>query len=277
MSNYHTLKSSIKDVTLAVKNLEQSELFYQHVIHLETILKDDTSIILGSNNIPLIKLVQVESTYIFQEGLFHIALLLKDETQMANWLHENKEFIQYFGASHHGVSKAIYLQDPDQNGIEIYIDTNDSTWKRNNHQIEMYTMPLDVDEVLTHKTNSRQFDFVIGHVHLKTRDVMIMARFYELLGFQSTFDLHSAIFMSYNGYHHHIAFNEWNKNQMQSHEPNRPGIKDIHIWLENEEYFDLVKKNLQFEDITYAQQGDTITLVDPLQINIKITYKGETL
>ena len=60
-----------------------------------------------------------------------------------------KSGIELDGASDHGVSEALYLHDPDMNGIELYWDRPKNEWPRNNEgEIEMVTDPLDLDNLL---------------------------------------------------------------------------------------------------------------------------------
>jgi catechol 2,3-dioxygenase len=84
-------------------------------------------------------------------GLFHTAILYPTRRDLAvafNRLLEAEYLIS--GASDHGVSEAIYLNDPDQNGVELYRDRPQEEWPRKpDGSIEMYTHPLDLNHLLT--------------------------------------------------------------------------------------------------------------------------------
>ena len=83
-------------------------------------------------------------------GLFHVAILYPDRTQLADSLRRLvKAGVEIDGASDHGVSEAIYLRDPDQNGIELYVDRPEAAWPRDARgELEMVTLPLDLEELL---------------------------------------------------------------------------------------------------------------------------------
>ena len=83
-------------------------------------------------------------------GLFHVAILYPDHTQLADALRRLvKAGVEIDGASDHGVSEAIYLRDPDQNGIELYVDRPEAEWPRDARgELEMVTLPLDLEGLL---------------------------------------------------------------------------------------------------------------------------------
>jgi len=275
MNNYHFPKSMIQSVTVAVGNLESSEDFYTNVIQLDVLSKTDTEVVLGSQNKALVTLVKSNGSHPLQEGLYHIAFLLKNETELANWLILNRQYFRFVGASNHIVSKAIYLEDPDGNGIEVYADTDDSNWKHIGRSIQMDTLPLDIDELLEKADGVNEFNIVIGHLHLQAKDVKKAASFYQLLGFGITLDMGSAIFMSFNGYHHHLAFNGWNRLRMKEHQKEVTDIQEFVIYYETKEELETVLGTLKRNNISFQQDGDFTYLEDPLKINIKLTYKGE--
>ena len=83
-------------------------------------------------------------------GLFHTAILYPTRAALADALHRVLSAgIQLDGASDHGVSEALYLRDPDQNGVELYWDRPEAEWPRNGDGgIAMFTRRLDVEELL---------------------------------------------------------------------------------------------------------------------------------
>lgn len=272
MNVYHNTRSYIKELTLSVYDLKRSSSFYTNVMKLEIFFEDSQRISLGSNGKIIMNLIKSSKIHQTQEGLYHIAFLLQTEKELANWLQSNLNYPRFVGASHHGVSKAIYLEDPDRNGIEVYADTDDEKWIRRNKTIEMDSMPLDLDNLLSKANNSEDYHVTIGHLHLQTKDVKKAASFYQKLGFDLTLDMQSAMFMSFNGYHHHIAFNEWNKRYMTPHDKEVSDLQQFEIWYESKEIFNEVKKNLDQQSIQYLFDGDFITLNDPLSIEIKLLY-----
>lgn len=272
MKVYHESKTYIKHVRLAVFDLSVSELFYNQVMHLNTLSKTDESVILGNRGNPLITLVKSRKRHQFQEGLYHVAFLLENEDQLATWISLNRRYPKFVGASHHGVSKAIYLEDPDGNGIEVYADIDDTTWNHEGNEIQMVTLPLDIDELLKKSTYNDQFKITIGHLHLRTKNAEKAAEFYQLLGFNITLDLQSAVFMSFNHYHHHLAVNNWNHHDMKEHDEEVADVRAYEIWYESKSAFDSIRNMIDDQHLSYQEKGNTILLKDPLNIQIKLSY-----
>lgn len=83
-------------------------------------------------------------------GLFHTAILYPDRESLANALRRLVDAgVQLDGAADHGVSEALYLRDPDGNGVELYRDRPREEWPVDEHgQLNMYTRPLDVEALL---------------------------------------------------------------------------------------------------------------------------------
>jgi catechol 2,3-dioxygenase len=120
------------------------------------------------------------------------------------------------GASDHGVSEAIYLGDPEGNGVELYADRPRSQWRWQNGQVAMVTTPLDLENLLgSISANSTKVDppaqAELGHIHLHVADLAAAERFYsEFLGLAVTQRSYpGALFFAADGYHHHIAANIW--------------------------------------------------------------------
>jgi catechol 2,3-dioxygenase len=150
-------------------------------------------------------------------GLCHFAIRYPTRLDLAHALQrtiQNKHPIQ--GASDHGVSEAIYLNDPDANGVELYVDRPPMQWQWRNGEVAMPTEPLDIDNLLalaeSRPVPSRvapQAD--LGHIHLHAADLAAAGRFYhEYLGLGVTRrSCPGALFLSAGGYHHHLAVNTW--------------------------------------------------------------------
>lgn len=83
-------------------------------------------------------------------GLFHVAILYPDRASLADALRRLRQAgIPLDGASDHGVSEALYLRDPDGNGVELYRDRPESEWPRDDQgQLAMFTRPLDLEALL---------------------------------------------------------------------------------------------------------------------------------
>jgi len=152
-------------------------------------------------------------------GLFHVAFLFPSRRALAAALRRLMEKeIRIHGFADHGVSEAIYLADPEGNGIELYHDRPRETWMNHKGEISMVTEPLDVAGLLRESgsghSSSQEIDpgTVLGHIHLQVSNLKKAERFYHaLLGFDVTQRSYpGALFVSAGGYHHHLGLNIWN-------------------------------------------------------------------
>jgi len=150
-------------------------------------------------------------------GLFHAALLLPDRAALGHWLRRAAENqVRFEGFSDHGVSEAIYLSDPDGNGLEFYTDRARVEWPRQNGEIAMFTHPLDVDGLIAAGAQRPNDGPPLagarwGHLHLSVTDLDRSEAFYENalgLSLMQRFGS-SARFLAADGYHHHLGLNTW--------------------------------------------------------------------
>lgn len=276
MSNYHTKEvPHISHVELHVLQLQTMSNFYQQAIGLQLIEADLHHIVLGSKGVPRITLTKTNNNPLRNSaGLYHIAFLLSSLPSLSRWLHYTmKRGTPIYGASDHHVSKALYFNDPEGNGIEVYADTDDQTWMDNHDNIQMGTDPLDLDELL--RLDSQQWDpkledIKIGHIHLRNKNLDTMESFYEDLGFQKTVDLGSAKFLSHQGYHHHIAFNSWGGSHLNDYDNTQPGIASFTISMPEHIYNKLSLKGIKVTDLDTLERKPTCYLTDPIGIRIYI-------
>lgn len=268
MNEFHNT-NTIAHVELSVTDLDISREFYKNVIRLDEIESTNTFVVLGQKGKKMLTLIKTRHKNRNQEGLYHIAFLLKNDTQLANWLYSNREINLFEGFSDHGVSKAIYLRDPDGIGIEVYVDRESSTWEREGEHIKMVTEPLDLDDLLSNVTEEKTYDVIIGHLHLQTKSIDQMSIFYNALGLDLMLDLNSAQFMSYNGYHHHIAFNRWQSFSMEAHDQDYSDILSYEIVYESDERLQEHISSLEKYGIPINSDG---SVIDPS--GVKIYLKG---
>jgi catechol 2,3-dioxygenase len=150
-------------------------------------------------------------------GLFHAALLLPTRAALGQWLqHAADAGVSFDGFSDHGVSEAIYLSDPDGNGLEFYADRPRETWPRRGAEIAMGTEPLAVPDLLAAgardpAVNPPLTGATWGHLHLRVTNLDRSEKFYsETLGVTLTQRYGtSARFLAADGYHHHLGLNTW--------------------------------------------------------------------
>lgn len=208
-------------VRLVVGSLEQSLHLYRDVLGLNTRPTSDGWTGVGPTEHQLYELreePEAQPRPGHTTGLYHVALLLPTRADLAGILRRLIETgYPLEGAPDHGVSEAIYLSDPEGNGIEIYRDRPRQEWPHANDTLAMVTDPLDVDGLLG-EANPNGDSWVgmpdgtrIGHIHLQVGDLDPAVRFYrDMLGFDLMQRFGgSAAFLSVGGYHHHIGLNTW--------------------------------------------------------------------
>lgn len=151
-------------------------------------------------------------------GLFHSALLLPNRAALGNWLRQTADAgIEFDGFSDHGVSEAIYLHDPEGNGLEFYADRPTSAWPRQNGEIGMFTRPLNLPDLLAEAARAPAGARLVGarwgHLHLRVTDLARSDPFYrDALGMVVTQSGYpGARFLAADGYHHHLGLNTWGR------------------------------------------------------------------
>lgn len=216
--------TSLGRVLLTVRDLAGAREFYERVVGLRTIESEPGRALLGAGEAgpPLVELVgdpdappRPQGT----TGLFHHALLVPTRGDLALALRRVAEGgWRLSGASDHLVSEALYLDDPEGNGIEIYRDRPRERWAADERGIRMATLPLDLrsleDEQPATSGAARAEmpqGTTVGHVHLNVADLASSEAFYSgLLGFEVTVRGYpGALFVSAGGYHHHVGLNTW--------------------------------------------------------------------
>ena len=207
-------------VELSVADLERTLEYWQRVVGLRVLSRENRSASLGTGDTELVRFVEEPGAKAADghTGLFHVALLVPDRPSLARWLaHAARDETRLAGLSDHAVSEAIYLRDPDRHGIEIYADRPRELWEGRVGQV-MTTAPIDVENLLGELDDPATEPFdglpdgtVVGHVHLCVADVPATVDFYRgVLGFDVTAQAGpSAAFLSAGGYHHHIGGNTW--------------------------------------------------------------------
>jgi catechol 2,3-dioxygenase len=208
-------------VRLQVADIDGSIAYYERVIGFRVIARDGLVARLGAHgdDTVLVELHEKRGVRAVARqghiGLYHFAILLPDRGSLGQFVAHLAELNVYAGMSDHFVSEAVYLQDPDGLGIEVYADRPRSAWKHEDRQLSMTTAPLNVPDLLASAGGTTWSGAPagtrIGHVHLYVRDIDDASRFYhESLGFDKVvWNYPGALFMSAGGYHHHLGTNTW--------------------------------------------------------------------
>ncbi|HTJ78300.1 MAG TPA: VOC family protein [Rariglobus sp.] len=213
----------LSSVRLRVADLDRAQDFYAGVLGLVPGTRHGRSLTLHTHDAeePLLTLSETPGARPKPPGvpgLFHLALLTPDRPALARMLRRLAETrTPIHGLSDHGVSEAIYLEDPDGNGLELYADRPRDTWRDAQGKLVMFTQALDTDALLASASGARSSGLpagtTIGHIHLRTHSLASAETFYTgPLGLAvSTRDYPGALFMGADGYHHHIAVNTWGR------------------------------------------------------------------
>jgi catechol 2,3-dioxygenase len=206
-------------VRLQVADLARSLAFYERVLGLRVQARTDTTATLGAGSAALVELHERPGATPVPRrgrlGLYHYAILLPDRPALARFVAHLGALGVRAGMSDHLVSEAIYLNDPDGLGIEVYRDRPRAEWRHEQRQLVMATEPLDVADLLRTGGDAPWSGMpdgtVIGHVHLHVGDIAAAAAFYhEGLGFDRVvWSYPGALFLSAGGYHHHLGVNTW--------------------------------------------------------------------
>lgn len=267
--------TSIGFLTLAVADLERSLAFYTHVIGFRMLERGEKQVVLGAHEtVPLLVLKQQEQAIPWQQnrtGLYHFAILVPSRVDLARSLYRLAETrYPLGGSSDHLVSEALYLSDPEGNGIEIYRDRPRSEWHWANGQVKMAVDPLDIEGILgelvyePEQWQGLQPETIIGHMHLQVGNIEQAEAFYAgVLGFDVVASMPSALFISAGGYHHHIGMNTWHSRNAPRPPARMVGLRSFTITLPDEEEKQRVMGRLQAAKVPFEQQNGAVTLADP--------------
>ncbi|MEM9497941.1 MAG: VOC family protein [Pseudomonadota bacterium] len=226
---------SIGQVALTVRDLDRVAAFYEETLGLGLIDRDAETARLGADETPLIELRRDAHARCLpgEAGLFHTAFLLPSRQDLGGWLvRASEQGVRLDGASHHGVSEALYLEDPEGNGIEIYRDLPRDAWVRDGDTVQLTTRPLDLQALTQDASPWRGAprETVIGHVHLRVGDVATAAHFItHEIGMVQTFRLPSARWFGSGGYHHHLAANAWHSQGAGQRSKGATGLASVEL------------------------------------------------
>ena len=210
---------SMGKVTLVVHDLDQVCGFYRETVGLHLVRQDPGHAELGVEGVVLLALRRDAGARRHSPrdaGLFHTAFLLPNRAALGAWTKfAAQSRARIVGAADHGVSEALYLADPEGNGVEIYADRPQSSWRWKDGFVEMPSDPLDVASLVAAAGERTWKGFVpgaaVGHVHLQVGDIAPAEAFYAgVLGLDVTCRYPGGTFYAAGGYHHHLATNVWN-------------------------------------------------------------------
>lgn len=271
-------------VTLTVGDIKTMSEFYQKTIGFNVLKDEGERVTLTADGKNPILILEEKKDALDKPfgttGLYHFALLLPDERTLGQFLIHLSDSLYLQGAADHQYSKALYLADPEGNGIEIYADIPSNEWIRDGkggyvggtYQLnvaELYNLAKD-DEWTGLPEGTK-----MGHMHLQVADIEESETFYtEVLGFDIVAKNDSHLFVSFDGYHHHIGMNTWLGKGIPSPPDNAKGLKHFTVLLTQPEWTK-VKENLTEENISFNENGNEIEVNDPAGITLHLINKYE--
>lgn len=239
MHPYHNTTQLIPtQIHLNVKNIQGMTSFYNETLGLIIHENHDDTVVLGSNEHPFLVLHHTPdflSVSSQESHLYHFAILVNEPHQLAHIL--QRLVLKRYpidGASDHQISHAVYLTDPERNGIELAYDRDSSYWPRTDDQLldgKAMIKPFDADLYLNMKYPEDEVwhkNAILGHVHFHSHDLSATHNFMiNTLSYRQTMNLNQqALFYSVLDYHHHLGFNRWGNYKVPL-ETNRLGIRKL--------------------------------------------------
>ena len=269
--------TSLGAVSLTVSDLARSRGFYETALGLSVREADDGSLAFGvPGGADLVRVHGDTSAPALDRratGLFHLAILFPTRLDLAHAL-ARLASAQWSldGVADHLVSEALYLSDPDGNGIELYRDRPRDEWSYADGQLQMATLPLDLRSLADELTAAEGAQptvpagTVIGHVHLQVASIPDAEAFYHgVLGFDvTTRGYPGALFVSAGGYHHHLGLNTWHSAGSGPASPGAVGLRSYEVVLPDRAELDRVLDRVRDAGLSPASESaDSAAVRDP--------------
>ncbi len=270
-------------VALNVGDLERVATYYRDVLGLQERAADGATVRLGTADRDLVVLHHAPDAAPAPQaaGLFHVAILYPSRADLADAILRTAQHgARLEGASDHLISEAVYLRDPEGNGIELYRDRERDEWRRDDRgHVAMDTLPLDLADVVRAAPDPTRppagaipADAIVGHVHLQTADLAASRAFYaDVLGFDVMVDGYpGALFVATDGYHHHVGLNVWNSRGRVA-VPGARGLRHATLLLADDDVRSRTIERLRAADVPFDEDADgAITVADPAGVTLRL-------
>ena len=260
------------EVHLAVSDLDRALGLYRDVLGFRVLRRQGDALLLGADS-PILRLSPAAGAAPRPSGttgLFHAAYLLPSRADLGRLIRRIVDLQHPVeGASDHLVSEALYLSDPDGNGIEVYADRPRSAWPVRDGSLQMATRPMDVRGVMaaggTDPWRGLPEGTVLGHMHLNVGAIAPAEAYYrDAVGLDLVTRYgDQASVLSAGGSHHHLAFNTWAGRGARPPPPGTLGLRDYTVVLPEEEAVDHVEARLRKVDADATREGDALVSRDP--------------
>jgi len=268
----------IGTVTLNVRDIDHVSRFYQEVVGVRLLGSDTSAASLGAEATPLLELrgdPDLRPGDPHAAGLFHTAFLLPSRADLARWAsHAAENRVPLTGAADHAVSEALYLSDPEGNGIEMYADRPSRDWEYRDGMVVMVNDPLDFAGLLA-TAGGEVWDVVpdetvVGHVHLQVGEIAAAEAFYGgVLGFRTTCRYRRASFFGAGGYYHQLATNVWHSSGAGTRDDRTAGLAGFEI-LADGDALGTARDRARSAGTRLAEAPDGLTVFDPWSIPVTL-------
>lgn len=272
------------EVKLKVSKLDRSIAFYEEILGFRTLSKQGTIAELGAEEGKTLLILEEVADAVYippnrTSGLYHFAVLLPTRRDLGTVLRHMADKGIEIGQADHAVSEALYISDPDNNGIEIYRDRPRDEWTYEaNGNVHMVTEPIDwrglLAEAEGHEWRGLPSGTKIGHVHLHVSDLVSSKEFYiDQFGFDVMLNgerFMGALFVAAGGYHHHLGLNIWSGRGAPRRPENATGLAYYTIVFPEQAALDSTLDQLRAHNLDVQQQGSDWFVEDPSGNKIKL-------
>jgi catechol 2,3-dioxygenase len=272
-------------VRLQISDLERSLAYYRDVLGFRVLSQTRGGATLGAHgdDRTLIELAERAGASPVPRrgrlGLYHFAILLPDRASLGRFVGHLSRIGARAGMSDHFVSEAVYLQDPDNLGIEVYADRPRSEWRHEGRQLAMATEPLDVQRLMQAAAGPPWTGMppgtTIGHVHLHVGDIDEAAAYYHNgLGLDKVvWSYPGALFLSAGGYHHHLGTNTWAAGAPRAGE-NDARLLDWEIVVPSADDADAAARSVEAAGYSVTRASDGWLATDPWGTTLRLISAG---
>lgn len=282
MKFHHKPASFVQELTLKVKDLKRSIKFYKEIMGFTVIHQEEEKVVFSVNGkdpiLTLITFNSIQGLESRKTGLYHFAILLEKRTDLAKFIrHLIKSNFPLPGAADHHVSEALYFNDPDGNGIEVYYDRSSEDWIWKDGEVHMVTDQVDFNDIMSTLDNTvwekAPSTTVLGHIHLHVRDLNESEKFYkDLLGLDVVCRYGGqALFLSFNKYHHHIGLNTWNGLGAPAPSENSVGLESYKLVYGTNDLLQSAIKRLEEVNYPITKEGNSFIVKDPSSNKLILT------
>ena len=263
----------LSEVVLNVHDVNAQANFYSQIIGLTILKQEENEVSLGisGSGEVLVRLIQTDLPAEKNYGLYHTAILVPSRSALgASLRHLLQTGVRLTGGADHGYSEAIYLDDLEGNGIEIYRDKAVEEWDiREDGRIIGVTEELDANAILEEALDDSNTSFklpegtIVGHVHLSVKNALASSQLYQKI-FQlgDKFSVPSASWIASGNYHHHLAFNQWTGPYLDKRSASLPGLNHLTIEMSDKIFFQASLKKSRLYQMMIIEEGENTFLME---------------